>query len=896
MALTIARRTLLLAQGSRALSSEDGGKKLTGLDSLFAKAKTGSPTDATPAASSSSNNVEGKAASSTADVPAAAVSNADAGTSGSSSAWSQPGAVQPNFLSSAGSSDRFQDLMQDSDAPVVSDTSNPWFTDIVGGGQGLAGEDAADASASQQGAFATSSASGEAQYQQEQSGGGGGAAWQVPEGEGQWQVNVHSEQPQHDEWQGSIQQQQQPVHDQWQTSIHGDQQQWQASAQQDMWQQQQQQQSQTPHDQWQQQQQAPHDQWQQQQQLAAAAAAQVSAQEQWMQPMQEAQQQQQQLWQQPADQQQQQDSLWGAAAQQQGQQPKQDDDTIKVKALEDNNPLKVDIPMDRVFKPRTPSLWDRISGTPPIPVDHWKELDRYAEETPPLDDVSPIYRDADGVKHYVPQKTFTARAEHLSALRQQLHRKVDRLQHLYSSQPTDVAYGNEFRQLRHAMKPLRQQLRKQLGLRHWYGACVSPAGLRGGGKGNRFPPPEHVATSRRNIDQAQVTEERLLTPEELDVAGAELRSKINDMLQEPFKTDVVKPSLHTSEHVGLYYNVPMKEAEDLFSDELPPKFAEQVKDMRSFDILIRQPSIDISEAIHHVHNTPGYGEAGCNPKILLSGTRGVGKSIVLLHCVHMCQDLGWLIFHLPDVMQTTLKHGRYYNPALRANFYKDDRFDMPEHAATWLGQFVKLNGSKLGDVKLTRTYQLSEKDVVEIDTPVLKAIEIALYKTALASDIMGIVMKEISHTRKFKSLFAMDAYNQLFEGCYRHPTGSQEIRPAQISHLRHFMRALRDDNYMGNGLAVLGLRHFLGYKRDQYPSYHDNGYAREFLNEVGEEFTRPYYDVHVEPYTDKEVASTLNYYHDRRWISRDISLKMYQQTKFLSGSRPSVIQDMSRAM
>ena len=72
-------------------------------------------------------------------------------------------------------------------------------------------------------------------------------------------------------------------------------------------------------------------------------------------------------------------------------------------------------------------------------------------------------------------------------------------------------------------------------------------------------------------------------------------------------------------------------------------------------------------------------------------------------CVHAC-----VRSHVcAAVYSTTTRHGRGYEPIIRKNFFKDGRFDMPELAARWLGDFVTTSGKLVENVSLKHRIKLS---------------------------------------------------------------------------------------------------------------------------------------------------------------------------------------------
>merc|ERR1712146_96126 len=112
---------------------------------------------------------------------------------------------------------------------------------------------------------------------------------------------------------------------------------------------------------------------------------------------------------------------------------------------------------------------------------------------------------------------------------------------------------------------------------------------------------------------------------------------------------------------------------------------------------------------------------------------------MLSYAMHYCGKRGWLLLHLPWGAQLNR-----YSREVSQSAWKPARFDLPHVAADWLGYFRTLNlPLQQLDLRTTQEYVWNRREKAEEVSSLLEAIEFGLSRPKYASDVMGLILKEV---------------------------------------------------------------------------------------------------------------------------------------------------------
>lgn len=98
---------------------------------------------------------------------------------------------------------------------------------------------------------------------------------------------------------------------------------------------------------------------------------------------------------------------------------------------------------------------------------------------------------------------------------------------------------------------------------------------------------------------------------------------------------------------------------------------------------------------------------------------------------------------------------------------KVPRLDQPTIAVAWLSDFRAMNEPLLKtlDIRTTENYVWTIRDESKSNTSLCELIDFALSRPKYATDVMGIILKELKsqcNAGKFKVLVAVDGINSLW--------------------------------------------------------------------------------------------------------------------------------------
>lgn len=266
---------------------------------------------------------------------------------------------------------------------------------------------------------------------------------------------------------------------------------------------------------------------------------------------------------------------------------------------------------------------------------------------------------------------------------------------------------------------------------------------------------------------------------------------------ESFRTTEDNPLNHTKEHLSKFYRISKDTKKKLFlHGGFPKSFEIHVKTFAEDCLLIREPAIDIINCMKNIDHTKG------SARFALYGKQGVGKSLTLAHILHYGHLAGYLLVHVPWVGSWMRRCKEYSNSVTKEGYV-----DLPLDAAAWLIHFKNQNQHLLSDLKVSKDYQWSKREVTPKDSSLLELIDHGINRVKYACDCVVILAEEIkklSTEGKCKTLVAIDGFNAFFYPHIRVYTEKKEpVHPHKVTLTEAFLNLTRWD--WKNGVAVLTL-------------------------------------------------------------------------------------------
>lgn len=193
------------------------------------------------------------------------------------------------------------------------------------------------------------------------------------------------------------------------------------------------------------------------------------------------------------------------------------------------------------------------------------------------------------------------------------------------------------------------------------------------------------------------------------------------------------------EHVSQVYCVSREEVRARLPHGLPKTFATQVEALGRVCWLLRRQSYEIMRDLKKFSPDQAKGY-----RFLLSGPSGSGKTLCMDQVIHWCAKAGWLVLQIPRVFSWV--HSR---SELRPSPRLPGCYDQPVEASNWLKNFRAANSEFLGQMHLSEDHSWTKREKSSSGEDLNKIIERGLLKPNLASDVVGVVMREVarSHDR-----------------------------------------------------------------------------------------------------------------------------------------------------
>jgi len=389
------------------------------------------------------------------------------------------------------------------------------------------------------------------------------------------------------------------------------------------------------------------------------------------------------------------------------------------------------------------------------------------------------------------------------------------------------------------------------------------------------PPKKSKKSKKEKKEKADKTEEKK-TP--------------HQMRETSFLTLESDPVNHNETHLNRFYIVPPQLQERLFTLG-GFTVAQQLNHstLRELGIMVRRPALDIIECLRKAdYNKPVI-------RYLVWGRSGTGKNHTLNHVLHYGHNAGFLIVHCSHPYWWV----RLWKAETLPSLSRPGRVDMPVESAVWLQHFRAQNARLLAelDLKTTRRYEWSLREVTEEGEPLLNVITHGINRIRHSSDCLAVVLREIKLAASkgiVRPLVICNIVNAFYGfekfTFYTHQDG-RKVEIDELTNVRAFKKLFSNDWTNGAVLVSTDRRYRLGANKRWYtPLDHDT--PKKLLGDEAWQTLDPFIPIKQDLYSDAEIESVLDYYTDRLWLLRPESKtpEGRSEIKFLSGRLPEEVE------
>ncbi|XP_021232342.1 28S ribosomal protein S29, mitochondrial isoform X1 [Numida meleagris] len=347
-----------------------------------------------------------------------------------------------------------------------------------------------------------------------------------------------------------------------------------------------------------------------------------------------------------------------------------------------------------------------------------------------------------------------------------------------------------------------------------------------------------------------------------------------------FYTSESDPAKHTEQHEGRHYSIPLEEVKVVLPHGLPHRFQQQIKTFNEACVMVRKPALELFTYLKNsnfAHPVVRY---------VIYGERGTGKTMTLCHVVHFCARQGWLVLHVPDA-HLWVKNCK----ELMQSSYNKERLDQPLQASSWLRNFRTTNERFLKEIKTQQKYVWGKRDSTEQGRPLAEVVEQGLARVKNASDVVGVVLKEIKQQCQpgsFRVLVAVDGVNALWGRTTLKKEDKSPVSPEELT-LVHNLRKMMKNNWSGGAVVTTLSQTGSLFKPSSAHLPH------ELLGKEGFDALDPFVPILVPNYTEREFESCYQYYLHCRWLQHEKARTEdgKEELRFLSGRNPWQLERLS---
>ena len=212
------------------------------------------------------------------------------------------------------------------------------------------------------------------------------------------------------------------------------------------------------------------------------------------------------------------------------------------------------------------------------------------------------------------------------------------------------------------------------------------------------------------------------------------------------------------------------------------------------------------------------------------------------------------------------------------------RVDQHTAAGSWLKGFRQWNAHILSEHTVQHPYTFGgNKEETSMDTTLLKLVDRGIDDDRFASDIIGVVLKELtSLSGTIPMLVAVDEYNAWSKGEFPQfkDFDGAVVTTERASLLRHFHKFVSGASIMERGAVVLAEDPFWvdGDRLEQDP-----------LLGVSARVRYPDFD-------KAEMASFVKHHRSVGWMAAEASTQTLETLTFLSNRNPRVLSELVQSM
>ncbi|CAF0858948.1 unnamed protein product [Adineta ricciae] len=352
--------------------------------------------------------------------------------------------------------------------------------------------------------------------------------------------------------------------------------------------------------------------------------------------------------------------------------------------------------------------------------------------------------------------------------------------------------------------------------------------------------------------------------------------------EQPFRTTINDPLLHTEKDVGLFYTVDPNDLKKIspFGKALPLQFREECEAFNETSVMIRQPSLDVIKLMKQINwNLPPL------KVVLFPSEVGVGMSLCLFHVLHYGFRKRMLLVNTPTAGEV-LKLALDATPSPN----NEQMWDTPAAASAWLKTFAINNEEilKETDFRTKFTYTWSARESTPAGTHLLDLIAYATDRIKYASECVGAIVKEVKTQVKEKNiqtLVTFDTINSYYGPSWIVKPDRSTVKPNEVTMVKALQELLLPDWNNAFIVVTIGpkgvlipkvrekdnwLVHYPHFRTEhRLPGvlmYDGPMTVKSLLRTEGIEALEPFVPIQVQKYTDDEFNSQYRYYLDRNWI------------------------------
>ncbi|KAI5847524.1 mitochondrial ribosomal death-associated protein 3-domain-containing protein [Tricharina praecox] len=207
--------------------------------------------------------------------------------------------------------------------------------------------------------------------------------------------------------------------------------------------------------------------------------------------------------------------------------------------------------------------------------------------------------------------------------------------------------------------------------------------------------------------------------------------------------------------------------------------------------VMRKESLVLGEMLKEIQE----GEKGACERVILSGPKGSGKSVLLLQAMSWALQREWVVINISNAHDLVIGHTEYEHDATSGTWAQR------EYTRSLLSRILSANHAVLARMKLSKDHTLNRIDFPAA-TDLAQFCQRGSRDATISHEVFTTLLEELCHAGRPPVLFAVDSLNFMMQNSDYHDQDYNIIHAHDLAIPRHFCDFLNGTRAFPRGLVI----------------------------------------------------------------------------------------------